>query len=168
MTAPRSDPSLRPFSAFRFALEVKVEGVGDKVCGGSFSEIDGLEMTMEPKTIREGGRNTGPVHLMGPVSYGQVTLKRGMTANLDLWKWFARVNEPGTRGQRSDAEIVVFASDGATEQIRFLLRRVVPVKMRAPALNGREGTIAIEEMQIAFEQMLVRDVHGTAVPRTGA
>ena len=32
---------------------------------------------MEPKTIREGGNNTTMVHFVGPVSYGQLTLKRG-------------------------------------------------------------------------------------------
>jgi phage tail-like protein len=168
MTAPRIDATLRPFTAFRFAFEVKVEGVSDKVCGAAFSEIDGLEMSVEPKTIREGGRNTGPIHLMGPTNYGQVTLKRGMTQNLDLWKWFARVTSPGTRGLRSNAEIVVFAADGATEQVRFVLRRILPVKIRAPSLNGREGQIAIEEMQIAFEHLVIRDVFGTAVPQAGA
>jgi hypothetical protein len=38
------------------------------------------------------------VHLLGQVNYGQVTLKRGMTASFDLWKWFARVISPGCRG----------------------------------------------------------------------
>ncbi len=72
--------AVRPFTAFNFHVEITVEGIAEQVCDAEFSECDGLEMTLEPKTIREGGRNSGPVHMTGPVSYGQLTLKRGMTA----------------------------------------------------------------------------------------
>jgi phage tail-like protein len=162
----QQDPGARPFNAFRFALEVKVEGVSDHVCGGSFSEIDGLDMTIEPKTIREGGRNTGPIQLSGPVTYGQVTLKRGMTPNFDLWKWFEQVTTDGRHGVRSDAEIVLFAPDGSTEQARFILSRAMPVKLKAPSLNAREGTIAVEEMQLVYETLALRDASGNPVFRS--
>src|SRR5688500_17789523 len=80
-----------PFAAFNFAVEIDVEGVADRVCAGAFAECDGLEMTMEAKTIREGGNNGRQIRLTGPTSYGQLTLKRGMTANFDLWRWFDAV-----------------------------------------------------------------------------
>ncbi len=89
---------VRPFTAFNFVVLIdlsKVEGVKTLACNAAFSECDGLEMTLEPKTIREGGRNTGPVHLAGPISYGQLSLKRGMTQGFDLWKWFDKVAGPG-------------------------------------------------------------------------
>jgi phage tail-like protein len=171
VTAPKTDQQdqeARPFNAFRFALEVKVENVSSKVCAGSFSEIDGLEMTIEPKTIREGGRNNGPVQLSGAITYGQVTLKRGMTENFDLWKWFERVTTDGSRGLRADAEIVVFAPDGSTEQARFILTRAMPVKLKAPSLNAREGTIAIEEMQLVYETLALRNASGAAASRGGS
>jgi phage tail-like protein len=150
------DPTTRPFTTFRFLVEVKVDGLADQVCGATFSEVDGLEMTMEPKTIREGGNNTVMVHLLGPVSYGQLTLKRGMTRNFDLWKWFARVNSPGYRGLRSRLEIVLVSSDGTTEDARFVAEGCVPTKLKAPALNAREGQIAIEEMQIIYQSLTLR------------
>lgn len=156
------DPGARPFTTFRFALEIQLKDISDKLCAGTFSEIDGLEMTIEPKTIREGGRNDGPVHLLGPTSYGQVTLKRGMTENNDLWRWFDHVTTDGHRGVRPDAELVVFSSDGTREDARFVLKRVLPIKLRAPALNAKEGQVAIEEMQLVYERLLVRS------PKTGA
>ena len=155
------DPNVRPFTTFRFLVEVKVEGVSKKLCGATFSEVDGLEMTMEPKTIREGGNNTVAVHLVGPVSYGQLTLKRGMTPNFDLWKWFARVNSPGYRGVRSRLEVIVVSSDGKNEDARFVAEGCLPVKIKAPALNAREGQIAIEEMQIAYQSLTLRASSGT-------
>ena len=155
------DPNVRPFTTFRFLVEVKVEGVSKKLCGATFSEVDGLEMTMEPKTIREGGNNTVAVHLVGPVSYGQLTLKRGMTPNFDLWKWFARVNSPGYRGVRSRLEVIVVSSDGKNEDARFVAEGCLPVKIKAPALNAKEGQIAIEEMQVMYQSLTLRASSGT-------
>jgi phage tail-like protein len=123
------------------------------VAAASFSEVDGLEMSIEPKTIREGGRNNSPVHLLGPVAYGQLTLKRGMTANTDLWKWFSTVTSPGHRGMRPRAEIVVFSPDEKRESVRFILDGCLPVRLKAPALNAQSGIVAIEEMSLVYETM---------------
>jgi phage tail-like protein len=155
------DPSARPFTTFRFLVEVKVDGVAKKVCGATFSEVDGLEMTMEPKTIREGGNNTVAVHLVGPVSYAQLTLKRGMTPNFDLWKWFARVNSPGYRGVRSRLEVIVISSDGEKEDARFIAEGCMPVKIKGPALNAKEGQIAIEEMQVVYQSLTLKASSGS-------
>jgi len=157
-----SNPALErapnyPFSAFRFAVEIEVPGVSTGVCGAAFQECDGLEMSMEVKTIREGGNNGTQIRLTGPISYGQLTLKRGMTANFDLWDWFSAMLQPGGAKLRaSRAEVVVLAPDGQSERVRFVLARCLPVKLKAPALNAREGIIAIEEMQLAYESLSLK------------
>src|SRR5690349_19085657 len=90
-----------PYTAFRFEVVLNLDdslpGVTNPVCNAAFAECDGLEMSMEPKVIREGGNNLENIHLMGPVSYGQLTLRRGMTANMQLWNWFAAVAQTGQR-----------------------------------------------------------------------
>jgi phage tail-like protein len=52
---------------------------------------------------------------------------------------------------------VVLAADGTTEQARFVLDRCLPVKVKAPALNAKDGIVAIEELQLAYES-LTREV----------
>lgn len=151
-----------PFVSFNFAIELQVPGVASRVCSGAFSECDGLEMSMEVKTIREGGNNGEQIRLTGPVSYGTLTLKRGMTATTDLWDWFAALLQPGQEGMRPDAEVVVFAPDRVTERARFVLRRCVPVKLKAPPLNARDGMVAIEELQLAYESLTLRKPDGAA------
>jgi phage tail-like protein len=141
-----------PFTTFNFLVEIDVPGVSDMVCAATFSDVDGLEMNLEPKSIREGGNNTGLVHLAGPVSYGQLSLKRGMTSSYDLWSWFDAVTAPGGGGLRGSANIVMLASDG-TQQVQFQLTGCLPVKLKAPALNAKDGLIAIEEMSIVYELM---------------
>jgi phage tail-like protein len=156
------------FTAFNFRVELTVPGMstsdgsteqagtdGGKnqfVCAAAFAECDGLEMTMEPKTIREGGNNARPIHLIGPVSYGQLSLKRGMTDNFDLWDWFDKVMQRGQGGLRASGQVVVLSGD-RQEKVSFALDGCLPVKLRAPALNASDGILAIEEMQIVYETL---------------
>jgi len=143
-----------PFTTFNFAIEIKVPDIDGKVCSAAFSECDGLEATMEPKTLREGGNNTRQFHLSGPVNYGTLTLKRGMTRNFNLWEWFEMVNfQIRGRRKRGEAEVIVYAADGVTIQMKFALTRCLPLKIKVPALNAKDSAIAIEEMQIAYETL---------------
>ena len=144
----------QPFTGFNFAVEISVPGVNNKVCNAAFSDCDGLEMTMDIKTIREGGNNARQVRLSGPMNFGTLTLKRGMTRGFDLWDWITKLQtEPALR---ADAEVVLFAADGSTERARFLLSRCVPAKLKAPPLNAREGGVAIEELQLAYESLALK------------
>ena len=140
-----------PFTSFNFSVEINRGEEGRPLVNAAFSDCDGLEMSMEVKTIREGGANDRQIRLNGMVAYGQLTLKRGMTASFDLWKWFQdSVQDPRLR---ASAEIVLFAADGATERARFQLSRCVPVKIKAPPFNARDGQVAIEELQVAYETL---------------
>ena len=151
-------PAARPFTAFNFKvlIELKdVDGVSNPIFGAAFSDCDGLEVILEPKTIREGGRNTGPVHLAGPMSYGQLSLKRGMTNSFDLWRWFQKLATPGQGGYRTSATVVMLAAD-RSEQAVFELTGCLPVKLKAPVLNAKDGIVAVEEMQIAYESLRLK------------
>ena len=109
---------------------------------------------MDVKTIREGGNNGRQIRLTGAYNFGQVTLKRGMTENFDLWDWVTdTLHDPGLR---ADAEVVVLAGDGRTKRASFLLSRCLPVKLKAPPLNAKDGTIAIEELQLAYESLTLK------------
>ena len=146
-----------PFTAFNFLVQLTIPnaqnlGLAAPLCNSEFAECDGLEMTMEPKTIQEGGNNTQQVHLVGPVIYGNLTLKRGMTTSLDLWHWFSLASRGATRGLKASGVIIM--RDGVRDQqvdrVRYKLSDCLPVKIKAPALNAKDGAVAIEEMQIAY------------------
>lgn len=140
-----------PFKAFNFKVEINVDGIEGAVCSAAFAECDGMEMSMKVETIREGGNNGQQIHLTGPMSFGQLTLKRGMTPNFDLWEWMNKLI--ASPGLRADADITVYDADGNTKSVGFLLKRCVPIKLRAPSLNAKEGTVAIEEMQLSYEAL---------------
>ena len=149
----------RPFLAFRFDVQINVPsllGLTNPLCNAAFAECDGLEMTMEPKTVREGGNNTQQFHLVGPVSYGTLSLKRGMTSNIDLWKWFTQSVSGDTRSARGEAVVIMRNGEGQ-EQVRFKVHDCLPLKMKAPALNAKEGLLAIEEMQLAYRYFEIEE-----------
>jgi phage tail-like protein len=144
-----------PFTAFNFAVEIVPDGASAPLVSAAFAECDGLEMGMEVKTIREGGSNDRQIRLAGPATFGQLTLKRGMTqASFELWKWMSdSVADPSLR---AEAEVVLFAADGAQERARVVLQRCLPVKLKVPALNAKDGAVAVEELQIAYERFTVK------------
>ena len=154
-----NEPLVYPYTNFSFSVEIYPGGESAPLVGGAFSDCDGLEMTMDVKTIREGGANDRAYRVAGPVSYGNITLKRGMTNSYDLWKWFQRsVQDPALR---ADAEIVLTAPDGPrTERARFQLYRCLPIKLKAPPLNAKDSQIAIEELQIAYERFELGQIAG--------
>jgi phage tail-like protein len=154
-----------PFTTFNFRVELSYGPGGQPICGGEFAECDGLEMTLEPKTIREGGNNSRPIHLVGPVSHGQLTLKRGMTTDFGLWKWFEDVQRTNGHGLRASGSVALQTAapldatapaERRRDLVVFELQGCLPVKLKAPALNAKDGLIAVEEMQVAYETLTRR------------
>lgn len=161
MANPATDTVQPPFTAFNFAVEIDLKnapGGSPKLCNASFSECDGLEMSMEVKSIREGGNNGAQLRLVGSISFGTLTLKRGMTASFDLWNWFNQTML--SPKLRAETKVVLMAADGTTERAIFLLKRCLPLKLKAPPLNAKDGMVAIEEMQIAYESLELQQPEG--------
>ena len=79
-----------------------------------------------------------------------------MTPDFDLWDWVDAFLKPGPLDLRPDAEVVLLASDGTTERGRFLLRRCLPVLLRAPTLNAQHNAVAIEELQLLYESVVLK------------
>ena len=148
-----------PTTAFRFDVRITVDdggGLAAPLCAAAFSECDGLELNLEPRTVREGGNNTQTPHLVGPVSYGTLTLKRGMTSNRDLWRWFAAASSGSTRGVTAECVVVQRDSRGLPFA-RYRLRGCLPVKLKAPALSAGGGAVAVEEFQLAYASLVLEE-----------
>ncbi|HZS38680.1 MAG TPA: phage tail protein [Polyangia bacterium] len=152
-----------PFPSFNFSVDFYEDklppangavptnnGKPVPICTGVFSECTGIDATMEPKVIKEGGRNYGANQRVGQVTFSTVILKRGMTSTAHLWKWWSLV-AGGKYAFRLSADITIFEQDG-TPAVGFTLERVLPVKFKAPDLNAMTGNaVAIEELHLAHE-----------------
>jgi len=152
--------------AFRFGVVIRDaplpgrseagKTTGDKkagwktLCYGGFSEISGLEATMEPVVINEGGLNWGQHQRVGRTTFSTVILRRGMTATRHLWSWFSHVNQTGAYKHRLDVEIRLRDNAGK-DQISWRLERAMPVKLKLADLAAAGQELAIEELHLVHE-----------------
>lgn len=119
------------------------------LCKGAFSELSGLEATMEPRAVREGGLNWGAHQRPGPVSFSTVVFKRGITQARDLWWWFELMGN-GSFAARLRAQVQIFDIGGAP-LMGWTLRRALPVKFKCADLNARAADVGIEELHVVHE-----------------
>ena len=147
-----------PLHVFRFWVDFREDPLtssgsannGDvTLCGGAFSECTGLEATMEPKVIKEGGRNYGPAQRAAQVTFATIILKRGMTSARDMWKWWELVSTGGC-AYRLAATITMFDTAG-NAVLAWNLEKAMPVKFKAADLNAKGTDVGIEELHLAHE-----------------
>ena len=153
-----------PLTLFRYQVDFQRVSLASheeqgemRLCRGAFSDCAGLEATMEPKVIKCGGWNYGARQRPGPVTFGTVILKRGLTTTRDLWKWFSHVNEQGKYAFRLNVKIRVSGPGeeipGATLVVQLF--RALPVKFKCADLNARGSEVSVEEIHLAHEGMTI-------------
>lgn len=149
---------------FRFEVTLTLAGLdgsgsGDAVTG-SFSECTGLEGTMEQKVIKEGGRTYGAAQRAGPVNFATVILKRGVSPDGGLAKWFMRVAR-GRYHERAAVTITLKGppAEGTDTALRdvlvYTLENALPVKFKAADLNARATDVGIEELHLVHEGLTI-------------
>lgn len=162
MTRPAPEA---PLHVFRFGLAFtpalsEARGPGGRPAPEvGFAECTGLEATMEPKVIKEGGRNYGAIQRAGPVTFATVILKRGMVRSLALWEWFVEATSEGSFGVRRDVTITLngpMLDAPAYEPIMtWELKHALPIKFKAADLNGKATEVGVEELHLAHEGLRV-------------
>jgi len=160
MTAGQFTETMSPIIPFRFEVTFEegapkpagAQSGTPELCRGAFSECTGLEATMDPKVIKEGGRNYGAAQRAGRVTFGTVILRRGLTTNRDLWRWFKLVSRGGY-AYRLTATVSLRGPGGENAPVlrAWRLRHCIPIKFKAPDMNATTNDVAIEELHLAHE-----------------
>src|SRR3954452_1538249 len=132
-----------PYRSYNFKLEIL--GVTE----GHFTYCAGFEVDVPVLSYREGGG--GPVvhKLPGPVTYGDVTLRYGLTTSTELWTWLMTA----VRGnvERRNVSILMLDSAGANEVLRWDLLNAWPSRWRGAVLDALGREVAIEQLTLVFE-----------------
>jgi phage tail-like protein len=149
-------PTITPLHVFRFQVDFYSDSLSDDgshvpiaVCGGAFAECTGLEATMEPKVIKEGGRNYGAAQRAGGITFTTVVLKRGVSTNRNLWQIFNSISS-GLFAPRLQVIITLRDGQGAPI-IGWQLARAMPVKFKFADLNAKGTEVGIEELHLVHE-----------------
>jgi phage tail-like protein len=140
--AKRNDP----YRNFNF--RVVIEGVS----AAGFSECHGLTAEIPVIEYREGGDKVDIRKLPGLPRYGNVTLKRGLTANRELWDWFRAV--AGGAADRRPVSIVLLDEAGEA-LVSFNLAGAWPTKFELAPLDALGNDVAIETLELAHEGLSI-------------
>lgn len=139
-------------------------GVSELLGTGGFQECTGLEVELEIQELQEGGRNDGVIRRVGRAKYSPLTLRRGMffasergSAGLDrtLWQWLQGIAAGVVPVPRYDGSVRVIEENEVIATWSFV--RGLPSRLRGPELNAKTGEIAIEELTIAHEGLVLED-----------
>ena len=157
--------ALTPFPVFRFNVEFKSDSVGStspggdvQVCTGAFAEVTGLEATMEPKAIKEGGGNYGIAQRAGPISFATVVLKRGISSNRNMWQVLNSMGA-GLFAARLQVTITLMDASGQPA-IAWQLDRAMPIRFKFADLNAKGAEVGIEELHLVHEGLSSPSVGG--------
>lgn len=127
---------------------VEVDGVPI----GSFTEVEGLEMSVEVEEYKEGGVNGFTHKLPGRTEWQNLTLKRGMTWNNFLIVWFdTRAGDDFvTSGKVSRDTMAVTMLSATGRRLRtWVLFDAMPVKWTGPSMGNEADAVPTEELEVA-------------------
>ncbi len=132
----------------------------------AFSEVTGVEGTVDVIEFRQGNSaSLAPVKIPGLVKHGNVTLKMGYIIDSPFKTWIQEcVSE--TRGQIPRQNVTIELIDinpGAPAQLvtsatgtrQWTLTNAWVTKYSAPDLDAKTSDVAIESVEIAYEELVI-------------
>ncbi len=137
-----------PVGNFRFSLEL------DQVQVAGFAECSGLTLETKVLEYKEGGNNSTTLKFPETSSYGNITLKRGVSNSNDLMNWQLDVAEGNfsINKRSSNPNVAIILQDEKGEAVRrWNLVRPFPVKWVGPDFKASGNEVAIETLEIAHE-----------------
>lgn len=129
-----------------------VEMAASNTIAASFSECTGLSVQIKKEVYFEGGLNDQQRVRLGHAEFADVTLKRGLTDDIEFWDWASQVFQGGK--SRRNVNILVFNQAGSIMQ-SWTLIGAIPVTWKTPALQANGNAAAIEELTLAYEGLKV-------------
>ena len=129
----------------------------DGVPIGMFTEVSGLEVTMQTAEIPEGGVNDHVHKLPGRTTWPNIVLRRGVTQSDALFQWMKRVGQGVDPHAPRSNTYVVRPAVGAISltsvtgvRLRsWMFMDAIPVRWSGPRFASTSSEMPQEELEIA-------------------
>ena len=135
-----------PMVGFNFKIEAEGQA------SGYFSEVSGISSETEVTEMKlvSGGYKEVVRKIPGRLKWGDITLKRGITANMDFWDWRQKVVDGKVDSARTNCTITMY--DQANDAVAIWnLEQAWPSKLTGPSLNTDSSAVGIEELTLVCE-----------------
>jgi phage tail-like protein len=148
----RPQPTERyPYPAYNFKVNVTNVDTGETV-SGSFSEVSGLTVDVQPIEYRDGTDDTTVRKVRGLRKLSNITLKRGISGHVGFWRWVLDgVNGDANRQQG----YIALLNEDRAEVMRWNFKQAWPTKYTGPSLNAKTSEIALETLELAVEDLRI-------------
>lgn len=140
-TGKRKDP----FRGFNFQVQISNTSVA------GFRECSGLSFTTDPVEYREGtDKALHPRKLTGLRKFANISLKRGVTDNQELWKWYKNVLN-GKTDRRNGS--IVLRNEEHESVMRWKFENAFITKYETSNFNATGNDVTIETIELAVERV---------------
>ncbi len=134
-----------PLVGFHFQLDL------GGVVAGYFTEISGLgsENEVVEHKVVEGGKQKVQ-KIPGRLKWGDITLKRGITAMMDIWVWRKQVEDGLVDAARTNGSIIMLDQE-LTPVAQWDFEGAWPSKVSGPQVQSDSNNYGVEELTIVHE-----------------
>jgi phage tail-like protein len=134
-----------PFRGFKFRVQI------GGIQRAGFREVSGLDAATDSIDYREGDDKTLTIHkLPGLKKFSNLTLKRGITNDLDLWKWRKQVMDGKIKDARQNGSIILMDDEG-NDVAQWDFVAAWPTKWTGPGFNATANEVAIDTIELTHE-----------------
>ncbi len=135
-----------PYKGFNFRVEINGTNVA------AFREVSGLNFTADITEYREGtDAFLHPRKLTGLRKFANVSLKRGITDNRELWLWYLDILNGRSNIRRDGA--IVLEDEEHNAVMRWEFRDAWITSWQGPSFNATSNDVAIEGIDLAVERV---------------
>lgn len=133
-----------PLQSFTFLVDANgLEGYFTSIDGlGSENEVAVGKYIVKGKEVQ--------AKSPGRLTWGDVTLKRGITDDLGFWDWRQMVVDGNVTGARKNCSITMLSRDGKPV-VTWNLVNAWPSKVSALSISSDSNDFTIEELTLAHE-----------------
>jgi phage tail-like protein len=119
---------------------------------GYFTECSGLGSETEVVEMKVMGSGNQEIvrKIPGRLKWGDITLKRGITTNMDIWDWRKQVEDGDVTGARTNGTITMYDQEG-TPVAQWNFEKGWPSKVSGPSIKSDSNEVAVEELTIVHE-----------------
>lgn len=136
-----------PFNNFNFLVEI------GGIRRAAFQEASGFDSSIDITEHREGGENTTMRKLPAMTKFSNITLKWGVTDDLELYNWHRQWVTGDPAAKRENGSIVMLDRQGQ-EKLRWNFLNAWPAKWTGPTFNAEGNDVAIETLELAHEGLV--------------
>jgi phage tail-like protein len=138
-----------PLPKFHFSVDWGGTNIG-------FTEVTGFEITNDVIEYRDGSSpEYSMIKMPGLRKFSNITLKRGMfRSDNDFYTWFNTINMNTV--QRRDITISLL-DENLTPVVIWNIKNAWPCKIVSADLRSYSSEVAIESLEIAYENMTIQN-----------